>query len=412
MKIAIVGGGAAGYFCAINIKELVGSDCDVTIFEASSRSMTKLAVTGGGRCNLTNSFEQISQLKMAYPRGEKLMKCAFRAFDYKQTFDWFEDHGIELVTQEDECVFPRSQDALEVVNFFADKAKEYNITVKHSHKVKLISAKNSGYELSFVDEKLSFQSFDIVVVTTGGQANLEGFEMLGDLGLTLSEVCPSLFSFNIPSDDITSLMGTVVDNVKLSLSGSKITSLGTLLITHWGMSGPAVLKLSSYGARVLSERDYKSKFFVNWCGDTKPEKILQTLNSALNENAQKLITSIKPFALPQRLWVALIEKSGISTSRRCAELGTKGINKLVNTLSNDEYEILGQTRFREEFVTCGGVSLSEIDLSTCESKKHANLFLAGEVLDIDAITGGFNLQAAWSTAYLITKAIEAKSANV
>ncbi len=404
MKIAIIGAGAAGFFAAINIKELAPV-YEVTIFESGSHSLAKVAITGGGRCNLTNTFAEVKRLSEAYPRGEQLIKRAFKVFDYQQTYEWFENHGVALVSQDDECVFPLSQSAQQVVDMLVAEAKKNNIEIKHSHKVELITALESGYELSFFDAKLKAQRFDAVMVTSGGQAREQGFDMFRDLDIKYVSPVPSLFSFNLPGDSITQLMGTVVDNVRISIAKSKFSSQGTLLITHWGMSGPAVLKLSSYGARLLAQRDYHSSILVNWCSGLAPEQILEHIQMLIKENKAKKVTSVRAFNLPQRLWNALLEKSGISPDRRFAELGSKGINRFVDTLSNDEYKLSGQTRFRDEFVTCGGVALSELHLSSSQSRRYKNLFFAGEVLDVDAITGGFNLQAAWSTAYLIAKSI-------
>lgn len=408
MKIAIVGAGAAGYFTAVNLKELA-SGVEVVIFEASSRSLSKVVVSGGGRCNLTNSFEAVGKLSEVYPRGYNLLKKAFKIFDYKDAFEWFEQRGVELVTQDDECVFPRSQDSQQVVDTFVQLAENYDVMVKHSHKVQSIVSQEDGmYKLSFEDAKLKDQLFDAVVVTSGGSPKVEGLNMLKNFDLSIENPVPSLFTFNIPNNTITELMGAVAPCAKLSLASSKFSSVGVVLITHWGLSGPAVLRLSSYAARELEQREYNSMLKVSWVGAVTPEAVLSELKSIIASNGAKLVTSVRAFDLPARLWAELLTKSGISLERRFAELGSKGLNKLTNTLTNDEFRIEGQSRFREEFVTCGGVSLSEVDAQSLESKKYPNLYFAGEVLDIDGVTGGFNLQSAWTTAYCVARSLAEK----
>ncbi|MFI3259459.1 MAG: aminoacetone oxidase family FAD-binding enzyme [Rikenellaceae bacterium] len=406
MKIAIIGGGAAGYFAAINIKERA-AEAEVTIFEASSKSLTKVGISGGGRCNLTNTFAQISNLSKAYPRGDKLIKRAFKIFDNHATVEWFEGHGVRLTTQEDECLFPASQRSSEIIETFVRLNRELGVEVKHSHRVERITPiEEGGYSLSFSDPKLTARDFDSVVVTTGGSPRLEGFGMLGGLNLTISPPLPSLFSLNIPNDPITHLMGCVVEGAIATLGGgSRLSASGAVLITHWGFSGPAILRLSSYGARLLAESEYRYPLSINWVGERSTERVTEEIRAIAREHSAKLVTTKRPYDLPSRLWLALLMKSGIAHERRFAELGSKGINRLVNTLTNDLYQIEGQSRWRSEFVTCGGVSLSSIDLVRCEAKEHPNLYFAGEVLDVDAITGGFNLQAAWSTAFCVACSI-------
>ncbi len=324
------------------------------------------------------------------------------------TQKWFEDNGVELTTQPDQCIFPKSQSSQEIIDTFVRLTQEYNIEVKHSHRVESIEQSGSGYNVLFCDKKLSIRYFDVVIVTTGGAQTIDGFKMLESLNLKIEKPVPSLFTFNIPDSPITQLMGTVVDPAQISLRGSKFSASGAILITHWGMSGPAVLKLSSYGARILNESNYNAVVSVNWADDKSSDRVLVALQKLISENSGKLVTSAKPLNLPSRIWLMLLIKAGISHERRFAEIGSKGLNRLVNIITNDEYNIKGQSRFREEFVTCGGVALSNINLATLECKEHPNLYFAGEVLDIDAITGGFNLQAAWSTGYVVAKSISTR----
>lgn len=436
MKIAIIGAGAAGCFCAVELKRRMPS-ASVEVFEAGAKALAKVAITGGGRCNLTNSFEGISSLSAAYPRGDKLMKRLFRTFDQKSAWRWFENEGVKLVLQEDHCVFPASQDAMEIVNTLLARMRQAGVTLHTKRKVTGIFPRpDGGYTLSvselskvqslrhaqlprgsvpeFVEGPMpqkyqrrddrNFQA-DIVVVTTGGGPELTGLGMLDGLELEIVPPVPSLFTLNLPGSPVRELMGTVVDNANASLVGTKLKAAGPLLITHWGMSGPAILKLSSYAARYLAEKEYSATLSVNWFGGLGEQDVRDRILSLSKDNPQKQILNSHPSELPSRLWNYLISKCGIREDTRWAELGSKGMNRLVNTLINDEYQIRGKSRFKEEFVTCGGVALSNINLNTLESKNHPGLYFAGEVLDVDAITGGFNLQAAWSMGYTVARSI-------
>ena len=381
-RIAIIGAGAAGCFCAANLMKMV-PEVSVTLFEAGPRPMAKLAITGGGRCNLTNSFEGIRSLKEAYPRGERVMKRALKEFSVQDTLEWFTAAGVPLTLQEDHCYFPISQDAMDVVRCLQCQMKGAQLQV------------NSRVE-SVGD---LFSRFDYVVVTTGGAP--KGLPILEGLDVETVPPVPSLFTFNIKDKALTSLMGLVVD-AAVSIPGSGFKADGPLLITDWGLSGPAVLKLSSYAARYLSECGYKAPVAVNWlsCGDAQAR---ETLAAMSRENAAKMV--ISTHLLPARLWEHIVARAGLRRDIRWGELGSKGMNKLVATLVSDNYLIEGKSKFREEFVTCGGVSLDAVELGTLQSKKYPGLYFAGEVLDIDAITGGFNLQAAWSTGYIVAKSI-------
>ncbi len=410
MKIAIIGAGAAGFFTAINLKELT-LNADITIYESSSRVLSKVSVSGGGRCNLTNSFEEIKSLSTVYPRGEKLMKGIFKTFNHNDTINWFEDNGVKLVTQNDCCVFPESQDSQEIIDTFLDLSDELGIKIKTSSQIRSIERDGEGFRLLLDNTELPSDIYDAVVITTGGSPKREGFNMLSSLPLDIIDPVPSLFSFNVTNDPITDLMGTVVENVSVKLQGFKPKATGALLITHWGVSGPAILKLSSYAARILKNSDYTAKLSINWIAEYIEKRVHSELAYIIEHNSQKLLSSIRPYNLPSRLWLALLKRANVSEERRWAELGSKGINRIVNVLTNDEYDIRGKSRFKDEFVTCGGVSLESINPVTMESKECPNLYLAGEVLDIDAITGGFNLQAAWSTGYIVAQSIADKIEN-
>ncbi|MEE3407159.1 MAG: aminoacetone oxidase family FAD-binding enzyme, partial [Candidatus Cryptobacteroides sp.] len=298
--------------------------------------------------------------------------------------------GVRLVLQDDNCVFPKSQDAMQIVRTLTGLLRRLGVGIKTEHKVMSI---DPGFRISFADGTEA--EADKVIVTTGGS---KSFPFLQNLGLEIVQPVPSLFTFNIDSP-IKELMGTVVENATASIPGTRFKAEGPLLITDWGMSGPAILKLSSYAARYLADNGYKTEISVNWLGCTA-EQAKAFLDSTAAQNQRRQLSSVHPDALPARLWDHIIAQAGLDPVRKWAELGRKGLNRLAETLTGDIYEMTGKGRFKDEFVTCGGVSLSEINISTMESKKHPGLYFAGEVLDIDAITGGFNLQAAWSTGYV------------
>lgn len=338
------------------------------------------------------------------------MKRLFRSFDQRSAWQWFENEGVKLVLQEDHCVFPASQDAMEIVNTLQARMRQAGVTLHTKRKVTGIFPRPEvGYTISVAEPAESTKMLeyfaDIVVVTTGGSPKLSGLGMLDGLELEIVPPVPSLFTFNLPDSPVRELMGTVVENAGTSLVGTKFKAAGPLLITHWGMSGPAILKLSSYAARYLAENEYSATLTVNWFGDAGEQDVRDRIIALSKDNPQKQILNTHPSELPSRLWNYLISKCGIREDARWAELGSKGMNRLVNTLINDEYQIRGKSRFKEEFVTCGGVALSNINLNTLESRNHPGLYFAGEVLDVDAITGGFNLQAAWSMGYTVARSI-------
>lgn len=406
-RIAIIGGGAAGFFLAVNLKERA-ADADVCIFEKSRRVLAKVEVSGGGRCNCTNSFAEVGDLKTVYPRGDKLMKRLFKVFDHEDAYRWFEAHGVPLTTQDDQCVFPKSQDSHSIINCLTAHAHRLGVKVMRSCSCSDIApCDDEGFSLSFkTEEGVRTERFDKVVVTTGGSPQRKGLDWLERLGHAISNPVPSLFTFSINSSALRQLMGTVVENATASIPGTKFRSTGPLLITHWGMSGPAILKLSSYAARHLAENAYRSPLIVNWTGETNTDSVIEHISITAQQNTQKQLSSVRPYAtIPQRLWDYLIEKCDMKRDKRWGEVGRKGINRIANILTNDTYNIEGKSAFREEFVTCGGVSLSSVNMSTLESKHCPGLYFAGEVLDIDAVTGGFNFQAAWTTAYTVAQNI-------
>ena len=399
LRIAIIGGGAAGYFAAIEAKRCA-PDAEITIFEKNSTMLAKVAITGGGRCNLTNSFAQISDAKQAYPRGHKLMKRLLKHFSHTDVYDWFEREGVALVTQDDECVFPASQDSQTVISCLTGLATRLGVRQQCGHSVMDIR-RNADDTLHLCFANGREADFDRVAITTGGAPKGEGLQVFARLGHKIEQPVPSLFTFNVADADFLALMGAVVDPVVTSIPGTKFRAEGALLVTHWGMSGPAVLKLSSHAARFLSENNYHTQVAVNWTGITHSSATSEEVAAIVAANVQKQLASVRPFNLPSRLWLYILVKSGLQQQKRWGELGKKGISRLVETLTNDIHTISGKGRFRDEFVTCGGVSLSSVDMNTLESRVCPHLFFAGEVLDVDAITGGFNLQAAWTMGFVV-----------
>ncbi len=394
-KVAVVGGGAAGFFLAINLKEMC-PQAEVTIVERASRVLRKVEISGGGRCNVTNTFEDVGDLREVFPRGHRLLKRLFRQFGPQDAWRWFEQRGVSLVAQDDHCVFPRSQDSYSIINLFLAEARRLGIIVK------------TGCAIASLDE---LSDYDFICVTTGGQPRSEGLQWLGQ---DIETPVPSLFTLSIADERLHALMGTVVpladrqgqSEPTVMLPGTKLRAQGALLITHWGMSGPAILRLSSYAARYLAEHDYRAPLLVNWIGvtETAAAEVVATLVQSCR---QKQLTSVAPMGLPLRLWAYLAEKA---LGQRASQapwnsLNAKEQRRLATVLTADAYQTAGRAPHRDEFVTCGGVSLTAVDPATLQSRTHPGLFFAGEVLDVDGVTGGFNFQAAWTTAYTVASSI-------
>ena len=399
MQIAIIGGGAAGFFAAIHAKEN-HPQSTVTIFEKSKKVLAKVKISGGGRCNVTNGCTDIKELSEAYPRGNRKLRKAFGTFNTKHTMEWFESRGVALVTQDDNCVFPVSQDSQSIIDCFLNEIKRLEINLEMSKGVKRIESLGEQIELAFSEQTLVF---DKVIVTTGGSPKRSGLDWLEKLGHQIEEPVPSLFTFNMPNESIRELMGIVIENPSVTIQGTKLKSDGPLLITHWGMSGPAILKLSAFGARILGEMNYEFKTQVNWINVQNTDLVLSGLKAIAGDHPNKILSNFRPYMLRERLWHYLIERCGLSKQSTWGQTGKKALNKIVNILTNDVYEVSGKTTFKEEFVTCGGVSLESIDFKTMQSKTCPNLYFAGEVMDIDGITGGYNFQAAWTTAFVAGK---------
>lgn len=425
MKVAVVGAGAAGCFAAVNLKKM-RPEAHVTVYESGRKPLAKVSVTGGGRCNLTNSFEGVRSMESVYPRGHRLMKRLLREFSHEDTYEWFEHEGVRLVTQDDCCVFPQSQDAMDIVGTLTRLMHSRGVKLLTGHRVvdiRPVAAMHAADAALHGDGPAAPRytvvagragqpdgsevaaDYDVVIVTTGGSPKASGFGMLGSLGVETVGPVPSLFSLCLPESGITAMTGTVVDNVTAGLAGTKLRASGPLLITHWGMSGPAILKLSSYAARLLHDGGYKAELSINWLGDASEAEAVETVMELAVRHPQKQLSSLYPQQFNARLWQYMLDSSALNPAMRWAEMGRKGMNRLVNTLVNSRYRVDGKNRFKEEFVTCGGVSLDMVDSRTLECRIHPGLYFAGEVLDVDAITGGFNLQAAWTMGYVVARAV-------
>lgn len=399
MRIAIIGGGAAGFFAALSAKEH-NNAAEVTIYEKSDKVLAKVKVSGGGRCNVTHNCFKVGDLAKFYPRGSKQIKKSFGIFNTNHTVAWFKDRGVNLRAEADNRMFPESNKSITIINCFLDEAHRLGIQVKKQSVVQKIRAEEDKIILQ-IDE--FDQTFDKVIIATGGSPKASGLEWIKNLGHEIVQPLPSLFTFNMPSEPIIKLMGVVSKNAIVRVQGTKLVQSGPLLVTHWGMSGPAILKTSAWGARDLAEKEYKFPIQVNWIGNSNEEEVRTLLNRSFYNYGKKKVSNVTPFDLPSSLWNYLLEKSDIDLNAIAGELSKKAKNVLINNIVNDTYQVNGKTTFKEEFVTCGGVSLKDVNMKTMESKVIPNLFFAGEVLDIDGVTGGFNFQAAWTTGFIAGK---------
>ena len=399
MRIIVIGGGAAGFFAAISAKEH-NPEAEVTILEKTSKFLGKVKISGGGRCNVTNATFNSRILSESYPRGEKFLRKAFEVFNAATMVEWLESRGVALKTYHDNCIFPLSNDSQTIIDCFLSEARRLHINLHLSQSVDEIKPTAKGFRIHCRDTEYDA---DRVIVTTGGQPKMSGLLWLEDVGHQIIPPVPSLFTFNMPQEPIRDLMGIVVEKARVRIEGQKLIGQGPLLVTHWGMSGPAILQLSAWGARILAEKEYRCAILVNWLDDTKEEELRNQINLTIKEYGGKMVVNLNPFAMPNRLWAFLLDKNDIKPSLRWNELGGKALNKLINTLINDRYVVEGKTTFKEEFVTAGGVDLQDISVQTMESKKCPGLYFAGEIMDIDGITGGFNFQSAWTTGYIAGK---------
>lgn len=406
-KLIVVGGGAAGFFCAVNAARL-NPDLEVILLEKSAKLLSKVRISGGGRCNTTHELFDIPALVKKYPRGEQFIKKAFHQFNTRDTINWFEERGVKLHAEADGRMFPVTNQSATIIDCLLREADLYKVKVRTNTGVQTLTKQHEQWQI--ITEKNEAILTDAVCVACGGLPKISMFSWLKNTGHHIVEPVPSLFTLNLPKHPITALMGVSVPNVSIKVIGSKLKEAGPMLITHWGLSGPAVLKLSAWGARQLAERNYQFEVAVNWLGEMNETALRNEWTFYRDQMAALKMGTKSPFALPNRLWNFLLDQAGIDTNTKWAELKSAHQNKLIQLLTNSVYTVSGKTTFKEEFVTAGGISLSEINPQTMESRIMPSLYFAGEVMDVDGITGGFNFQHAWTSGFIAATAIAQKFA--
>jgi predicted Rossmann fold flavoprotein len=396
--IIIAGGGAAGFFTAINIAEKKPG-LNIAILERGKEVLSKVRISGGGRCNVTHACFIPNDLVKYYPRGEKELRGPFHQFGAGDTIEWFEKHGVELKIEDDGRMFPITDSSQTIINCFMDAATKLGIRILMGESIQSVYHAEKHWKIetttnTFITEKL--------VMATGSNPKI--WELLQGLGHTIVPPVPSLFTFNIKDNRIKDLMG-VSAMASVKVKGTKLKSSGPLLITHWGMSGPGILRLSAWGARELFTKSYQFTLQVNWLNDVEPDDCEVLLKELKQEHAKKAVAKKSPFEFPNRLWESMVTAAGITGETKWADLTKVQLQALVNQLTNAEFAVNGKSTFKEEFVTAGGVDLKEINFKRMESKLHENLYFAGEIVNVDAITGGFNFQNAWTAGYIAAQAI-------
>ena len=398
-RVIVVGGGAAGFFAAINAKEM-NPDLEITILEKGKEVLQKVKISGGGRCNVTHACFEPKELVKFYPRGEKELLGPFHQFMTGDTFEWFENNGIPLKIEADNRVFPESNSSQSIIDCFLRKTKELRIPILKNHGVTSIVKEKDQYLVNTKEQQFSC---DALIIAAGSSKQV--WKLSQSLGHSTVNPVPSLFTFNIKDERIQDLLGISVPNATVKLKNTNLEAFGPLLITHWGMSGPAVLKLSAFGARILAKMNYQYQVEVNWLSRSTSE-ILEELQQLKQEQAKKQVVLKSPFSeIPRRLWERLVLASKIKPSQNWADLSKIQLQSLSEQLTQAVFQAQGKSTFKEEFVTAGGIELKEINFKNFESKLHKNLFFIGEVLNIDAVTGGFNFQNAWTGGYLVAKSI-------
>ncbi len=404
-QLIVVGGGAAGFFCAINAARM-NPQLKVTLLEKTSKLLAKVKVSGGGRCNTTHACFDIAEMSKKYPRGASFVKKSFHHFFTTNTIEWFKERGVLLKQENDGRMFPVSNSSQSIIDCLLKEASQYGVEIIMQAEVKSIAINAGGFDVEVGHIKKL--AADFLCIASGGYPKVSMFEWLKQLGHSIEEPVPSLFTFNMPTHPIKTLMGVSVEHAKVKIAGSKLEEEGPLLITHWGMSGPAILKLSAWGARDLAVKNYDFTILVNWLPTYNEQQLAQQFQQVRFEMATQRVMAKNPFGLPNRLWEFLVHYSFIPVGTRWADLPAKDANRLVKNLCSGEFAIKGKTTFKEEFVTAGGIKLAEIDHATMMSKKVPRLFFAGEVMDVDGVTGGFNFQHAWTSGWIAAKAIAAQ----
>lgn len=393
-KLVVIGGGAAGFFCALTAARL-NKNLQVTLLEKTSKLLSKVRVSGGGRCNVTHALFDGDELSKRYPRGQHFVKKTFYQFSPTDTISWFAERGVQLKSEHDGRMFPVTDSSQTIVDCLMREAKKHAVAIRQNIEVKEISIQDSQFRIHGSNGFYIDAGF--VCIACGGYPKNSMFDWLKNLGHSVAEPVPSLFTFNLPKHPITALMGVSVPQAKIKIEGSKLAEEGAVLITHWGLSGPAVLRLSAWGARELAAKQYFFKAHVAWLPNENEQTLKAIFQSLRTNAASQKASNYNGFGLPNRLWQFFLETTGISTDIRFADLPAKLENALIKSLVDYVVDVSGKTTFKEEFVTAGGIQLSEVDAATMMSKKIPNLLFAGEILDVDGITGGFNFQHAWAS---------------
>ena len=402
-KAIIIGGGAAGFFSAIRLAEL-HPDWDIQILEKSNKVLSKVKVSGGGRCNVTHACPEVEQLLQKYPRGTRFLKKAFYQFATKDTIQWFANNGVSLHTEKDGRMFPTTNNSETIIQCFLKKLDQYKIKLRLQADVVDV-AKEKDFMIRLVNgEQLHA---DTICVATGGMLKADKLTWLQKLGHEIVAPVPSLFTFNVSDKKITTLMGVAVDNASIQWKGNKHIEQGPLLITHWGISGPAAIKLSAWCARELANDNYEGEIIINWTPEYNEATLkMEWINLRMDLGRREIGTK-NPFNLPQRLWQFLLQQAGVPLNTKWADLKSANQQQLIQLLTRTNLQVKGKTTFKEEFVTCGGVDLAEIEAMTMESKLIPGLHFAGEMMDVDGITGGFNFQHAWTSGWLAAEHMSA-----
>ncbi len=407
-NIVIIGGGAAGFFAAINTAEkakINNQKVNVTILEAGPLVLKKVRISGGGRCNVTHNLFEVRAFTEKYPRGSKELLSPLHTFQAKDTVDWFKSRGVELVPEADGRMFPTTNTSETIIECFMNAAENLNVDVRLNHKVDKIEKLESGQFLLYIRNLESIATDSVMIATGSSQF---GYNLAKDLGHTITELAPSLFSFKIEDSLISDLPGLSFEKAEVQLlieNQKPFKEKGPMLITHWGLSGPAVLKISAWAAREMLHADYKALLKVNWLGLDKVDTAVLYLKRIKEAGLKSQVQNIYPEELAKRFWLKVLEKSQIALEKRWADVSNKELQSLAEILFSTEFKVLGKNRYKDEFVECGGVDLKEINFKKMESKICPNLFFAGEVLDIDGITGGFNFQNAWTGAWIASQNI-------
>jgi predicted Rossmann fold flavoprotein len=401
-QLIVIGGGAAGFFCAVNAARM-NTSLKVIIIEKTNKLLSKVSVSGGGRCNVTHACFEIDELVKRYPRGKNFLKKAFHWFNTQHTIGWFGERGVKLKTEADGRMFPETDSSQTIIDCLVKEANKYGVEIIMNAGVQCLKYEGHRFQLQLNGDRTI--SADFCCVASGGYAKSSQFGWLKELGHTIEEPVPSLFTFNIPGDPITELMGVSVGNATVKVMGTKLQEQGPLLITHWGLSGPAVLRTSAWGAKELAAKNYHFNILVNWLSGYHEQGLKEHWQNLRDQFASLKIYHKNPFGLPNRLWDYLLKRSGIDENKRWADINSKEQNQLIKNLTAVVFQVKGKTTFKEEFVTCGGIRSSEVDANTMQSRIVPGLFFAGEILDIDGITGGFNFQHAWTSGWIAAKSI-------